>query len=289
MVGGDHGCVGRVLGWPAPDAAVTGARSGDRREQLHVRRWGNGGPTVVFLHGLGASSRYWSKLREISHGYNAIAPDLLGFGRSPKPNIRYDVDTHLEHLVPLVPRGAILVAHSTGAVLAAALALHHRDRVHKLLLLGAPAFPDTATAQRDVAALGVLASMTMSGGWRGKIAELAMHTFVKPIAIALARWPNAIFREVVTDFWRHTRQSYASTLREVVVGHPIMPDLRELVTQTRLLYGDRDRIADLDGVRMLASQHHAMSLDVVAGGHHIAIRNTATVARTLDGMVSERS
>lgn len=268
---------------------MTGARSGHRPEQLHVRRWGNGGPTVVFLHGLGASSRYWSKLREISHGYNAIAPDLLGFGRSPKPNIRYDVDTHLDHLVPLVPRGAILVAHSTGAILAAALALHHRDRVHKLLLLGAPAFPDTATAQRDVAALGVLASMTMSGGWRGKIAELAMHTFVKPIAIALAPLGQRdLPHEVVTDFWRHTRQSYASTLREVVVGHPIMPDLRELGTHTRLLYGDRDCIADLDGVRVLASQHHAMALDVVPGDHHIAIRNPATVARALDGMVSER-
>ena len=57
-----------------------------------MHRWGSGEPTVVFLHGLGASSRYWSKLGEISHNYQAIAPDLLGFGRSPKPDIRYDAD-----------------------------------------------------------------------------------------------------------------------------------------------------------------------------------------------------
>ncbi|MDQ3570525.1 MAG: alpha/beta hydrolase [Actinomycetota bacterium] len=58
---------------------------------LYVRRWGRG-PEVVFLHGLGASSRYWQALAQDSSGYAATAPDLLGFGRSPSPpDAPYDV------------------------------------------------------------------------------------------------------------------------------------------------------------------------------------------------------
>lgn len=268
---------------------MTGAARAHDADHLHVHRWGSGEPTVVFLHGLGASSRYWSKLGEISHGYQAIAPDLLGFGRSPKPDIRYDTDAHLARLVPLVPRGAVIVAHSTGAVLAAALALRHPGRVHKLLLVGAPAFPDSATARREIAALGPLAAMTMSGGWRGKGAELAMHTFVKPVTMLAAPLvQHDLPREVIADFWHHTRQSYASTLLEVVIGHPIMPDLRELEMPTRLLYGDSDDIVDIDRVRVLASQHRRITVDVVSGDHHVAIRKAATVARTLHRMLFER-
>lgn len=71
---------------------MTGATRAHDEDHLHVHRWGSGEPTVAFLHGLGASTRYWSKLGEISHSYQAIAPDLLGFGRSPKPDLRYDAD-----------------------------------------------------------------------------------------------------------------------------------------------------------------------------------------------------
>ncbi|MDQ3575851.1 MAG: alpha/beta fold hydrolase, partial [Actinomycetota bacterium] len=88
---------------------------------LFVRRWGQG-PPVLFVHGLGASSRYWKPLAQVSSGYAATAPDLLGFGHSPTPpDASYDVDSHLEALVPLLPPGAVVVGHSMGAILAAAL------------------------------------------------------------------------------------------------------------------------------------------------------------------------
>ena len=54
-------------------------------------------PTVVLLHGLGGTHRYWSCV-----GHDAAAPgqavlnlDLLGFGDSPKPWTRYTLERHL--------------------------------------------------------------------------------------------------------------------------------------------------------------------------------------------------
>ena len=67
---------------------------------LSARSWGQG-PPVVLLHGLGASSRYWETLAHSSSGYAATAPDLLGFGRSPKPpEASYDAACHVEALSP---------------------------------------------------------------------------------------------------------------------------------------------------------------------------------------------
>jgi pimeloyl-ACP methyl ester carboxylesterase len=91
-------------------------------DSLYVTSWGRG-PEVVLLHGLGASSRYWESLAAATSGFQATAPDLLGFGRSPSPpEASYDIDCHLAALAPHLPERAVVVAHSTGAILAAALA-----------------------------------------------------------------------------------------------------------------------------------------------------------------------
>ena len=85
---------------------------------LFARTWGEG-PPVLLLHGLGASSRYWETMVEASSGYAGVAPDLLGFGRSPKPSdASYDLACHVETLAPLLAPGAVVVGHSTGAILA---------------------------------------------------------------------------------------------------------------------------------------------------------------------------
>jgi pimeloyl-ACP methyl ester carboxylesterase len=81
---------------------------------LFTETWGTGRP-ILFLHGIGASGRYWRPLARRSDGYRGTAVDLLGFGRSPWPrDCAYDVDAHLNALLPVIPAGSVVVAHSTG-------------------------------------------------------------------------------------------------------------------------------------------------------------------------------
>jgi pimeloyl-ACP methyl ester carboxylesterase len=122
--------------------------------QLHVRRWGEG-PPVLFLHGLGASSHYWDSLAARTSGYEGIAPDLLGFGRSPKPrHATYDVEGHLEALRPLLRPGTIVVAHSTGAMLAAALAAAPPVALAGVILIALPPIPTSTPLGARSAAWG---------------------------------------------------------------------------------------------------------------------------------------
>jgi alpha-beta hydrolase superfamily lysophospholipase len=70
-----------------------------------------------------------------------VAPDLLGFGRSPKPaDFSYSVGEHLDTLAPLLEDRIVVVGHSTGAILAAALAALERQRVPPSFRWACPLF-----------------------------------------------------------------------------------------------------------------------------------------------------
>ncbi len=54
---------------------------------------------MVFLHGNPTSSHAWRRvLPAIGRGVRALAPDLIGMGRSPKPDVAYRFGDHARHL-----------------------------------------------------------------------------------------------------------------------------------------------------------------------------------------------
>jgi len=61
--------------------------------RIHYVQKGEQGPCIVLLHGFGASTDHWRKnIDELSRYYRVWAVDMLGFGRSEKPNIDYTGD-----------------------------------------------------------------------------------------------------------------------------------------------------------------------------------------------------
>ncbi|GAB3960392.1 haloalkane dehalogenase [Actinoallomurus acanthiterrae] len=90
------------------------------------------GPTFVFLHGNPASSHVW---RNVLPGVSAalLAPDLIGMGRSGKPDISYDFADHARYLDAwfdaLGLEQVVLVGHDWGGALAFDWAARHPDRV----------------------------------------------------------------------------------------------------------------------------------------------------------------
>lgn len=253
--------------------------------RLHVERWGSG-PAVTFLHGLGASGRYWHTVRRELPHVAGLAPDLLGFGRSPAPpDSRYDVDAHLDALLAALPGPSLLVAHSTGCLLAAALAARRPDLARGLVLLGAPVFPDDATAVEEIARLGLLARLTVAEShWARWLCAAMCH--LRPFAIAAAPLLSRdLPREIAGDGARHTWRSYSRTLHNVVLVHRAMPDLIVYEGQVVALHGRADRTAPVGYVQdlasMLAAAGRSIDVRVVEGDHHLAIRLPSIVAATV--------
>src|SRR4051812_4543263 len=101
-------------------------------ETIHYLDSGSGTP-FVFLHGNPGSSYLWRNVMSRVGGARLLAPDLIGMGRSSKPDIPYLFDDHTRYLDAwfdaLGLDDVVLVGHDWGGALAFDWAARHPDRV----------------------------------------------------------------------------------------------------------------------------------------------------------------
>jgi len=99
---------------------------------IHYEDTGTGAP-IVFLHGNPASSRVWRNILPYVGTGRLLAPDLIGMGRSGKPDLEYSFADHARYLDAwfdaLGLDRVILVGHDWGGALAFDWATRHPDRV----------------------------------------------------------------------------------------------------------------------------------------------------------------
>ena len=94
-------------------------------------------PIALLLHGNPTSSYLWRNViphaAEVAH---CIAPDLIGFGQSGKPDIAYRFEDHVRYLDAFIAKAGIasayLVAHDWGTALAFHLAARRPEFVRGL-------------------------------------------------------------------------------------------------------------------------------------------------------------
>ncbi len=128
---------------------------------LALQRWPGKGPLLVYLHGLGlAGSTDWPRVQPSPAlaGRASLAVDLLGFGKSPRPEgFGYALEDHAAVLAALLRAepAVALIGHSLGGALAILVAqrLEAEGRVPAALILAEPNLrPEDATLSARVAA-----------------------------------------------------------------------------------------------------------------------------------------
>ncbi|QYC38640.1 Haloalkane dehalogenase [Nonomuraea coxensis DSM 45129] len=103
---------------------------------------GDGVP-FVFLHGNPSSSRQWRDVLPgvAAPGRRLLAPDLVGMGRSGKPDLPYRFGDHARYLDAwfdaLGLEDVVLVGHDWGGALACDWAARHPGRVRGVALMEA--------------------------------------------------------------------------------------------------------------------------------------------------------
>src|SRR5215831_4592391 len=134
-------------------------REGDR----FYREAGAGEP-IMFLHcSAGSSSAWVPVMNHLGRDYRALAPDLLGYGRSAAwpGNAPLASDEELgvlEALLNVVGRSVHLVGHSYGGTVALNAARRFPQRIASLTLIEPVAFQllriaDEPDGWREIAAL----------------------------------------------------------------------------------------------------------------------------------------
>jgi pimeloyl-ACP methyl ester carboxylesterase len=115
-------------------------------QSIHYFDMGSG-PVVVLLHGLGNQKEDWLPVLEpLAQKYRLLVPDQIGFGKSDKPLLDYNVQTYVdflnEFLRQMKVEKASLVGESLGGWIAALYAVEvgsgaHLMPVEKLVLVDA--------------------------------------------------------------------------------------------------------------------------------------------------------
>lgn len=264
-------------------ANIEAAEEGDRAALYH-REIGVTGPLLVFLPGVGGTTRYFEpRVSPLAGSHRIVLVDLLGYGRSPKPWRRYTVDRHVAALhTVLAARGpATLVGHSFGAIAALAYAARHPGAVTGLVLLGIPYFGSLEDA------VGYYRRRGGADRWLLTNMVLAAVTCVVTRRILrrlLPRLLGDLPREVAEDLVLHTWLSSVSTTWDGIYRYDSSRDADRLAAGVRvlLLHGDHDTTAPLEGARRLASDRPGWDLQVLAGvDHHPVLQAPARCRRAI--------
>src|SRR5262249_4550605 len=97
-------------------------------------------PVALFLHGNPTSSYIWRNiLPRVAPVARSIAPDLIGFGQSGKPDIDYRFADHVRYLDAFLDRAGIssafIIAQDWGSALAFHLAARRPEFVRGLAFM----------------------------------------------------------------------------------------------------------------------------------------------------------
>lgn len=104
---------------------------------MHYIEMGSGDP-ILFLHGMPTSSFLWRNVMPMltSHG-RCIAPDLIGMGKSGKPQIKYDIYQQIEFVEAFINslqlKNITLVMHEWGSVIGFDYAMRFPKNIKSLI------------------------------------------------------------------------------------------------------------------------------------------------------------
>jgi haloalkane dehalogenase len=218
------------------------------------------GPPVLFVHGEPTWSFLWRKVigpvRDA--GFRAIAPDLVGFGRSDKPIDLgwYSYDRHVAALAPLLEQleldRATIVVHDWGGPIGLRLAVEHPERIERMVILDTGLFTghqrmsDAWLAFRDFVErtedlpIGFL----VRGGCRLPPPEEVIAAYDAPFPNAAAKAGARAFPRLIP---------FSPDAPGARAGERVLESLRTDPRPKLLLWGDSDPVLPLETGRRFAA------------------------------------
>jgi pimeloyl-ACP methyl ester carboxylesterase len=216
---------------------------------------------LVLIHGLGSRGEDWAPLfsRLAAAGFHVYVPDLLGYGRSPQPDVDYSISLQEKLVVQFLQTLSLnktdLGGWSMGGWVAAKLTLDHPELVTRLVLYDSAGiyFPATFDATlftpTDPAALFHLTEM------------LDPNPHHLPSFIA-----RAAIERLHAHGWIVQR-----SLQSITAGRDLLDfRLAQLHTPTLIVWGSKDVLIPLSAAEQMHTLIPNSSLDILDGCGHLA-------------------
>ncbi|WP_137921326.1 alpha/beta fold hydrolase [Hydrogenophaga sp. 2FB] len=244
---------------------------------------GTGSP-VLMIHGSGPGVSAWANWRlsipVLAQRCRVIAPDMVGFGFSDRPEGQaYTMDHWVAQAVGVLDaleiERADLVGNSFGGALALALAIRHPQRVRRLVLMGSVGVPFDITPGLD-AVWGYEPSLKTM---RSLLDVFAHDPKLATDELAQLRYEASIrpgFHESFAAMFPAPRQRWVNAMCSAPA------DIRALPHETLVLHGREDRVIPLANSLTLAQWIPNSQLHVFGHcGHWTQIEHAARFNRLL--------
>ena len=252
-------------------------------KHLYYRHAGvQSGPPVIFVHGLGGTSEYYSPLitalgLDKTHSLHLL--DLEGHGLSPTSAASVvSISSYASDFAALAQEvkvsGATVVAHSMGCLVALTLALKHPELVSKLVLIGPPPNPLPEAARTSSIAR---AALVRSSGMASVVdAVVTAGTSAKsktenPIAITAVRM----------SLLSQDPEGYAKGCTALAGASQALP-IQNLKAQTLIVTGDEDKVSPLQVCEKYSSEIKGAKVYMLPQvGHWHNFEDIAGVAKSV--------
>lgn len=255
---------------------------------------------IVFLHGFLSSSTFWMETifpnlsEDAKQKYRLLAVDLLGFGKSPKPNnCLYTVKDHVEMIEssvihPFELSSFHIVAHSMGCVVALALAAKHSNSVRSITLIAPPYITSTKedvslTTLNQLAARRLWPPLLFGSSfmsWYEHLGRCICYIICKNHRIwegilKLLTW-NRNLHFMAIDLTRHTHHSAWHTMHNVICGGAKFMDkyletLRIAKVKINVIQGSRDQVVPVECSNNVKMKVPNAEVKIVDNADHTSI------------------
>jgi len=261
--------------------------------RLHYVERGEGEP-LVLLHGNGSMIQDFESsglVAQAAETYRVIVFDRPGYGHSQRPRGTIwspEAQADLIHraLVELDATPAVVLGHSWGTLVAAALALNHPASVKALVLASGYFYP---TARIDV--------LAASGPAVPVLGDVLRHTLAPLLGRLL--WPGVMRKifgpaKVPAKFQSfpkemalrpsQIRASAAETALMIPSAIAVSGQYTSLTMPVVIVAGDQDRLIDIDtqSARLHREIPHSEFRRVANAGHMVHQSATALVMTAID-------
>jgi pimeloyl-ACP methyl ester carboxylesterase len=257
---------------------------------------GSGQP-LIFVHGIcvGASSYEWSRVYpRFADRFRVLAPDLIGFGESERPEGKLAAADYVRGLVEFIQRTCgdeppILVGSGLGGGFCAYLAAQHPELAARLILL-------MPTGLKDFGREGLpLRSRVVN---QSRLLRRFLYRNYEATRGSVRRWlehggfsdPSRVTEEMVDVFTTCAQQGGAEhavfNLRRGRFHFDLAGRLRDVAVPVVLLWSERAEFPPLEwGIRYSETARNCRLLTFSAGGPLAALEQPDLVAETLDSLL----
>ncbi len=127
---------------PTEDFLFTSKYVNVHGSRMHYIEAGTQGPTVLFIHGLPTWSYLWRNIIPgVSQHARCFALDLIGLGRSDKPDLTYSLADHIRYVEGFIEalglKEVVLVMHAWGSTIGFDVASRQEKNIRGLAFLEA--------------------------------------------------------------------------------------------------------------------------------------------------------